>query len=347
MSLTPTAGASSRIETVDWLKGLACLVMMQTHSLVLLNPTLQQGTFFGWLCRLDGLVAPAFIFSAGFALSLTLRRAQEKNQLPAQLKKSASRILQVLGMATLINTIWFQPWWRPWFLLRLDILHAIGLSLLLQLAWVAVFASRPHLLAGSLLALALCIFAVSPLLESVRGFGQLFVNTAPGFLDEKTGAMFSLFPWAGWIFLGAFLGAWPDFSKGIFFLTALGAVAWFNEDFLRLVYPPHDVWLTGPGDVGRRLTLICWLLVLGRQLETRGTKFTWLQRVGTSSLSLYFIHEMLLYQRHVGIFGKLFRGELQWLSYWAVTVGLVANTLALQSLWNRLISWAKSRRFAS
>jgi hypothetical protein len=67
-----TEPSGTRIHAFDWLRGVAVLVMIQTHTQVLLRPDLIT-TPFGWqLVRIDGLVAPSFIFSAGFALALVL-----------------------------------------------------------------------------------------------------------------------------------------------------------------------------------------------------------------------------------------------------------------------------------
>jgi uncharacterized membrane protein len=322
--------SSSRIETIDWLKGIACLVMAQTHSLILLKPQLRTGTFYKYLERIDGLVAPAFIFSAGFALVLTLQRAHEKNTVKEQTIKSAKRILEVLAVATLVNLIWFHFWWRPLFIFRLDILHVIALALCALLG-ILYFTGGNRALSGSVFgALAMLIFFVSPFMESVRGPLQLFVNIKPGFLNETTGAGFSLFPWAGWVFLGGFLGTFKNVSTGALVLLVVGCSGWISESTIRSWYSAHDVWLTGPGDAARRLAFISGFIVVLRHLETRQIQMKWLTTISMSSLSFYFFHEMLLYENHVGIFSKLFRESLDWVAYWPVTAMLIAITLLTQ-----------------
>src|SRR5437667_125911 len=59
-----------RVVAIDWLRGLAVLVMIQCHAMALLKPELRSGPFYGVLTWIDGLVAPAFILAAGFSLSL-------------------------------------------------------------------------------------------------------------------------------------------------------------------------------------------------------------------------------------------------------------------------------------
>jgi hypothetical protein len=65
-----------RIYAFDWLRGVAVLVMIQTHALVLLLPAIHQQALFKNIVRIDGLVAPSFIFSAGFSLGLVQVRAR-------------------------------------------------------------------------------------------------------------------------------------------------------------------------------------------------------------------------------------------------------------------------------
>ena len=48
-----TAGAGGRIRAFDGLRGIAVLVMIQTHSLVLLRPGLRAGPFWNRLQWVD------------------------------------------------------------------------------------------------------------------------------------------------------------------------------------------------------------------------------------------------------------------------------------------------------
>ena len=63
--------APTRIRAIDWLRGLAVLLMIQTHALALLRPELRSGALFDSLQWVDGLVAPSFILAAGFSMALT------------------------------------------------------------------------------------------------------------------------------------------------------------------------------------------------------------------------------------------------------------------------------------
>jgi uncharacterized membrane protein len=348
-----SAPTPTRVFAFDWLRGLAVLVMIQTHALVLLRLELHADAGFRWLQRLDGLVAPSFIFSAGFALALVqVRAARAQAGLPARLfmaKKSLRRIGEVLLVAALVNTIWFHAWRAPRWLLRVDILQCIALSLLLALPVVVALAHRPWVLRWVLLGLALLIFGVSPLAETVTGIFSLVLNTRPGVLDDTLGSPFPLLPWSGYVFLGASFGATvgalereAQLWRWLGLLGALGAALWAFEDFFRQLYPPHDFWVTNPANAAQRWTLVLGLVSLLRVLEVRwpsatGSRAaTLLGGLGASSLSAYFFHEMLLFEHHVGVFKKLFGERCSWALFWPVLLALIGLTWACVKLWERL-----------
>lgn len=336
--------ANGRVAAFDWLRGLAVLVMIQTHSVVLLLPSLRAAPSFRRVDSIDGLVAPAFIFSAGFALALVTVRAAMLGRLKARLTESSKRALQVLGVASLVNAIWFPVFTQPIWLLRVDILHCIALSLFLALPVLAALASRPAVLRVVMLGLAMLIFAVAPLLENVTGPLQLLVTVKPGFIDAQTGATFPLFPWTAYLFLGASFGATAASMRrerelwlwwGL--LMIIGGLAWWQSTLLLHAYPAHDFWLTNPADAARRctqvLSLIAVLRVLERLFTTTPTVMRWLTTLGNASLPAYFFHEMWLFHHRIGFFTRLFRDSVGWPLYVVLLVALIALT------WLSILAW--------
>src|SRR5438067_1068921 len=189
-----------RIRAFDWLRGIAVLVMIQTHSKVLLRPDVRSGSFFEWLDRIDGLVAPAFIFSAGFSLALVQVRGDASRNRGSRVRKTLRRLVEVLLVATLVNWMWFPIFREPKWIFRVDILHCIGLSLLLALPIFAFLSPRPRLLGWVSLGLAAVVFGVSPFAEHVRGPPAALAN-------GSTESVFPLLPWGGYVYLGASAGA--------------------------------------------------------------------------------------------------------------------------------------------
>lgn len=368
---------AARIHAFDWLRGVAVVVMIQTHSLVLLKPELARDAFYAWLVRIDGLVAPSFIFSAGFALALVQVRAARSSasvQRRAQALKTLKRIGEVLLVASVVNTVWFPTWREPKWLLRIDILHCIGLSLLLVLPLLVGLSSRPQVLRWVMLTLAGLVFGLSPLAEHVDGVWAIFATRKVGIIDATHGTTFPLFPWSGYVFLGASFGATvgmlataPRASGALSTLRAeaplwrwwgllwgVGAALWATDGFWREAYPPHDFWANNPANAAQRWTLVLSLVAVFRLIEvtrlasTTSRLATLVGTFGASSLSAYVFHEMLLYQRHVGVFTKLFRERCDWVTYWPVLAALVAATWGCVRLWDRvdprLRAWLSKRR---
>ncbi|HKB75473.1 MAG TPA: heparan-alpha-glucosaminide N-acetyltransferase domain-containing protein, partial [Myxococcales bacterium] len=91
---------SSRILAFDWLRGIAVVVMIQTHALSLLRPELRTGLLWTRLQWIDGLVAPAFIFSAGFSLALVQVRGAAAGTRWPRMRKTLRRLGEVLLVAT-------------------------------------------------------------------------------------------------------------------------------------------------------------------------------------------------------------------------------------------------------
>src|SRR3954452_11781281 len=136
----------TRVRAFDWLRGIAVLVMIQTHALVLLEPGLRAGPFWTRLQWVDGLVAPAFLFSAGFSLALVQVRGAASGMRAMRVRKTLRRLGEVLLVATLLNWMWFPISPEPRCIFDIAIPHCIGLSLLLALPIFALLSPRPRLL---------------------------------------------------------------------------------------------------------------------------------------------------------------------------------------------------------
>jgi uncharacterized membrane protein len=352
------APGSSRLVALDLLRGLAVLVMIQTHALVLLAPGARAGLLFSWVVRLDGLVAPAFLLAAGFSLALVQVDASGPWRRAAG--RSALRILEVLLAASLVNAAWFPIAQAPRYLLRIDILHCVGLSLALLLPLAVAARHRPAVLRWASLALGVALLAVAPLAEGVTGPWSLVLDNRPGFLDAGVGAVFPLLPWAGYVFLGASLGSFgasadaaPARRAWQLWLAALGFAAWCFQDQLALVYPPHQFWVTNPANAAQRVVLV--LLGLGglerlqARLPARWTHaLSWLS---AASLPVYVFHQLLLFEGHVGVFARLFRDRAGAGLYLVLLAALIAATVACTLAWRglvqRLTSAARPRSASS
>jgi len=349
-TFSPSAAApQARITAFDWLRGLAVLVMIQCHALVLLQPRLRAGPLFRGLNFIDGLVAPSFILAAGFSLALTQVRGAAAGTRQARLLKTLRRIAEVLIVASLVNWMWFPILHEPRWLLRIDILHCIGLALLIALPIMSALASRPRLLRWVALGLAAIAFGAAPLAEGVKGPLASLVNIS-------TGSLFPLLPWAGYVYLGASAGAVAASGdrralvRWVLGLMAIGIAVWQATPLFLRLYPPHVFWITDPANHAHRWVIVCALvlvLMLVEQLATAGWRravpFRFVEVFGTSSLAAYFFHQALLYYEDFGFsFNKWWGERCGWGKYAALTAALIGATFVLVSITDRVYGWVNS-----
>jgi uncharacterized membrane protein len=339
---------TGRIKAFDWLRGVAVLVMVETHALVFLRPELQQTRGMARLNWVNGLVAPSFILAAGFSLALLQVRAAASGwpSQRARLWRTLRRIAEVLAVATLVDAVWFPVSSIPRWLTRIDILQCIGLSLLLALPLFLLLARRPHVLAGMCLLVAALIFFLAPFAEQVTGevASQLLKRGGP------CATVFPLVPWSGYIFLGAALGALlgaGDTARTqqlLFALVATGIVISLLSPVWLAVYPPHEFWVTDPGNSAQRwaavAVLLLGLLAAERRMPEawrKGRVLRFVNLFGTSSLAAYFFHEMLLFYQVRGIsLDVLFGKRCGWWGYAGLTVCVISGTAVLTALTDRL-----------
>ena len=143
MSASPVA--KSRLAYIDWMRGLACVLMFQTHCYdAWLGGQARQGKFFMYSQLGGTFPAPLFLFLAGISFALVTEKLRKKNLSPTQIARSTIRRgAEILGFGFLFRLQEYViSWgWAPKSdLLRVDILNTIGLSMMLMgiLCWIVL-----------------------------------------------------------------------------------------------------------------------------------------------------------------------------------------------------------------
>src|SRR5438477_253748 len=158
-SMSPERTPKTRLAYIDWMRGLACLLMFQTHCYdSWLSPQARQSRFFMYSQLGGTFPAPLFLFLAGISFALVTEKLRQKNLAPGQIARSTIRRgAEVFGFGLLFRMQEFLVAWR-WApksdLLRVDILNTIGLSMMLMgvVCWLVLSMRRGP---GTRLALAL------------------------------------------------------------------------------------------------------------------------------------------------------------------------------------------------
>jgi uncharacterized membrane protein len=276
---------TQRLAFLDWIRGLACVLMFQTHGYdAWLSESARHTGLFG-LSQLGGtLPAPLFLFASGISLALVIGRALQKGITPGEASRKAMlRGAEIFGFGMLFRVQEFvlgQPY-APWTdLLRVDILNIIGVAIVLMglMCWLAagrVRDARKVVEAGdareavplsryvvSAIAIAALIALATPPLWTTYQPRWLpwplesYINGVHN-LGAPQPWLFPIFPWVAFAFAGLAFGflifsPWARVHEArAFVLTGLAGVGsvllgrWFDAR-PRQLYAVYDFWHTSP-----------------------------------------------------------------------------------------------------
>lgn len=343
-----TLPAKQRIAYIDWMRGLACVLMFQTHCYdSWLGSAARKTSFFRWSQLVGTLPAPLFLFLAGISFALVTNRMRQKGASRSQVATTTIRRgAEIFGLGLLFRVQEFALGYpnSPWTdLLRVDILNVIGASMMLMGVVCLLTKKR---LANALLATgaAAGIAMVTPLLWTtwqprwMPWFMESYVNGCHN-LGAPQPWLFPLFPWAAFAFAGLAVGLFllSDWARGretraIVVVGGAGAICfglgWFFDALPANLYPVYDFWHTSPNFFLIRLGAVM-TIVLGSYAWCRwgaGQRgFSPLIQMGQASLLVYWVHVEFVYGR-LSILTK--RGQ----SVASASLGLLTIFLAMTML---------------
>jgi uncharacterized membrane protein len=143
--MNPPQPAKSRLAYIDWMRGLACVLMFQTHCYdSWLGGTARQSKFFMYSQLGGTFPAPLFLFLAGISFALVTEKLRQKNLTPGQIARTTIRRgAEIFGFGLLFRLQEYAiAWgWAPKSdFLRVDILNTIGLSMMLMgvMCWIVL-----------------------------------------------------------------------------------------------------------------------------------------------------------------------------------------------------------------
>jgi uncharacterized membrane protein len=330
----PAGTASKRLPFLDWMRGLAVLIMIQCHvfnSFTRLD--LREGGPYVLSQFVGGLAAPLFLFLAGLTLAFQMDSQDRRGAMPARKWVAALRRAgYILGIAYLFrfsNWIFTQPL-PPWqTMLRVDILNCMGFGLAV-LAPVAMLRGESR--ARIATALGFAIAALSPVVNSIDWSGvpdPVRTYLVPSHLA------FAFFPCAAYLAFGLAAGtilrrlAAERIERTMQWAVLAGlAMVASGQYFSSLpysIYPKSSFWIDSPALVIIRVGLILTMLA-GAYVWTEygaGTGWSWVQTLGKTSLMVYWVHVVLVYGTFMGAFKKALSAGQAGAATVAVTVLMI------------------------
>ena len=334
-----------RLDAIDWLRGLAVVLMIQTHlyDAWVNNAVKQASVWYGWSRFWGGVPARLFLMLVGVSMAIRFESQIAKGVDRATMVRGAMRRgLEIFVLAYLFRLQEFTLsgfGGDPMNLFRIDILNCIGASMIVIPFLVAPRGGRPQIAVA--LAATAAFIGLGPLIGPAH-FPDFLPRPLTSYLGgERPMAWFPLFPWAAWPLCGVAIGhVWvraarrgPRAEARIFLLTGIAGVAMiYAVTFVRRInpyiihYPSDLVQQMGPGAFFYRLGMIGPLALLG-YVVTRllGQRFSVMRQLGRTSLLVYWIHVDLCY----GMVSSRLHGRLT--MGWA-TVGFVAMTALMLAI---------------
>src|ERR1051325_6452956 len=111
--MSQSQGPTTRLSYIDWMRGLACVLMFQTHCYdSWLGGSARQSRFFMYSQLGGAFSAPPFLFFAGGLFSLVTERLRHKNLSPGQIAGTTIlRGAEILGLGLLFRVQEFVVSW--------------------------------------------------------------------------------------------------------------------------------------------------------------------------------------------------------------------------------------------
>ena len=325
------AEQTKRLSHIDWMRGLACVLMFQTHCYdSWLSLEARKAGFFHWSQLAGTFPAPLFTFLAGVSFALVTDRLRAKGASRNEVARTTIRRgAEIFGLGMLFRVQEFAlgyPW-APWTdLLRVDILNILGLSMMLMgaLCWLAgdaatdvaaVARARRRTILAAFAAATVVALLTPPLWTTHRPrflpwYLESYINGVHVF-DKPQPWLFPLFPWSAFAFAGLGVGSilFSDYvrkKEGVLMgaLAGAGALAcaasvWFDSLPVR-IYAEYDYWHTSPNFFLIRCGILLMILAGACTwcrwgLAQKG--FSPIIQLGTTSLLVYWVHIEFVYGR--------------------------------------------------
>jgi hypothetical protein len=309
------------------MRGLACLLMFQTHCYDSWLGGEARKTTFLMYSQLGGtLPAPLFLFLAGISFALVTDKLVRKGISAAEITRTmARRGAEILAFGLLFRLQeYLIAWgWAPWAdLFRVDVLNMIGISMVLMAlaSGAALRVGNPRkprlaLFAAAVLGTALIAMLTPPLWTTWRPAWlpwplESYVNGVHN-LGAPQPWLFPIFPWTAFAFAGLAAGfvLFSDWSRAHMPQT----LGWFGVAGAALIlasrwldhlpfqtYSVYDYWHTSPNFFLTRagiLLAIAFFSYAWCRWGPGAWGFSPLIQLGQTSLLVYWVHIEFVYGR--------------------------------------------------
>ena len=343
---------SQRLLYLDWVRGIAALVMLQGHVFnSFLRTDLREGGPYMMSQFAGGMPPAVFLFLLGVTFAFLMDSQERKGFAPNLRWKAALKRAGYLFAAAFAFR--FQLWLfsidhSPWTdLFRVDILNSMGLALLI-LSPMAVFRTGERIRLCAVLGLG--IAAAAPMVSAIdwSGVPSMVHNyLAPDY------NFFGFFPWASFVAFGMSAGSIlrllrPDEVAPVMQWFAWGGLAlafgaYSISNMSTSIYSHSEFWLNSPALILIKLGAVLMLIAFAWVWNVREApeKWSWIRQFGMTSLLVYWVHVELIYGRWFGVLKEqLTVGQTILASVLTILLMLVLSLL--RTRWAVVRTWLSS-----
>jgi uncharacterized membrane protein len=352
---------------LDWMRGLAVLVMIEAHVIDSWTRVDARGSWqFMWAMILGGFGAPLFLFLAGLSVVLSAGSKQRRSgDMRAASRAVMMRGLGIFGLAFAFRVqAWILGLGSPLTLLKVDILNIMGPAIIGAAAlWGAFRTPRSRALAFGAAAVAIAL--LTPLVRNTPLL-DAWPDALAAYLRPAGRSTFCIFPWAGFVFAGAVAGVLIDgvqpgpgearVNVGLFACGSVLAAASYAASFLPTLYARSAFWGGSPAFFALRTGVMTAAVAIAYAWGARHGIWPWsrrsdagravraerwspMQQFGRTSLFIYWIHVEMVYGLISLPIHKALSLPAAWGALGAFTVFLLGCAMAK----DRFITWRGGR----
>jgi uncharacterized membrane protein len=311
MAPAASAAKAPRRGYVDWLRGLAVVIMIEAHTIDSWTaPSWRVIDAYWWGQLIAGMSAPLFLFLAGVSVPMAagsrMRRGASHIDASLTLQKRGWQIL-LLALLFRVQSFVVSPGSTLYGILKVDILNVMGPAIAgAALVWGLAGRRRVSQVV-CLAAVAIGIALMTPPVRTADWLAPL-PDVLEAYLRSPAGrSTFTFFPWSGFVFAGAALGVLLDASRTAqderrlnAWFAAAGltiAAAAYAGSFLPTPFKASSFWTSSPSFYFIRIGLLVASVAVAYAWGQRATaaRFSPLQQFGRTSLFVYWIHVELVY----------------------------------------------------
>jgi uncharacterized membrane protein len=297
----------SRRAYLDWLRGVAVLIMVEAHTLDSWTHAADRGrSDYKWAIVVGGFGAPTFLFLAGVSLALAAGSRLDKGLSEAEVSARARRRgWEIFGLAFLFrlqSAVLGGGGVRSF--LKVDILNVMGLSMLgTALLWG--LARRTVTRVVVLVTAAAATAMLTPIVRVTKVLDWLPDPIEAYFRPIAQYSGFTLLPWGGFVLAGASTGLWLDTARTprderrvILWLAVLGpalVATGYALSLLPPVYRETNFWTSSPTFFVLRVGVLIAAIPIAYAWTAAVPGRSPIQELGIASFFVYWIHVEMVY----------------------------------------------------